>query len=247
MSYAFRAEGVRKCFGRRQVLTNAGFWGERGKITVLMGSNGAGKTTLLRIAVGELFAEQGVISFGGYVGERPRLAELATRGLFWVPQEQLLSPSYTVSEHLQAVETRFGLKRDMDTVEVLGLTGLLGTRARDLSGGERMKASVALAATRRPTCLLIDEPFARVAPKDQDVMAAVLRRLAQDGTAVITSGHDVPVLFGLSDSVIWCVAGTTHALGTPEQALQHDHFAEEYLGPRYRGSSRGGLGAATVS
>lgn len=247
MSYVFRAEGVRKCFGRHQVLTNAGFWGERGRITVLMGSNGTGKTTLLRVAVGELLAEQGVISFGGYVGERPRLSDLAERGLFYVPQEQLLSSYYTLSDHLRAVETRFKQDRPTDTLEALGLASLLVTRVSELSGGERMKASLALAVARRPTCLLIDEPFVRVAPKDQEVMATVLRSLADAGAAVITSGHDVPILLGLCDSVIWCVAGTTHDLGAPQQALQHSEFVREYLGPRYSGDGSRMLGAATVT
>jgi ABC-type multidrug transport system ATPase subunit len=247
MTYVFRAEGVRKCFGNRQVLTNAAIWGEQGKITTLMGSNGAGKTTLLRVAVGELYAEQGVVSFAGYVGERPSLARLARRGLFWVPQEQLLSGFYTVDDHLRAVEARFGSERANDAIEALDLGSILKRRVSELSGGERMKASMALAVTRRPTCLLIDEPFARVAPKDQETMASVMRSLADAGTAVITSGHDVPVLLAVSDSIVWCVAGTTRHLGSPSQALTNHEFVQGYLGPRYAGEGAGKPRASTVS
>jgi len=236
MSYVFRAEGIAKAFGDRQVLKNASVWGEGGKITTLMGRNGVGKSTLLRIAVGDLRADQGVVFFEAYVGERPSLARLASKGLFWVPQEQLLSRHYSVRDHLRAVEARFKTGRSQEAVEALGIVGTLDQRVSELSGGERMRVSLALAVARRPTCLVIDEPFARVAPKDQEVLGTALRSLTNEGTAVITSGHDASVLLSVSDSIIWCVAGTTHHLGTPQQALQHDQFVREYLGPGYASS-----------
>ncbi len=66
MSYVFRAEGVGKRFGDREVLRAASFWGEAGKIVTLMGRNGSGKTTLLRIAAGTLRGDHGVVIFGDY-------------------------------------------------------------------------------------------------------------------------------------------------------------------------------------
>ncbi len=231
MSYLLRAEGIGKRFGRREVLKAASVWAEPGKITTLMGRNGAGKTTLLRIAAGTLRADYGVVHFEGLVSERPRLHDLARRGLFFVPQAQLLSRAHTVEEHLQAVAWRFGSAGLEEAVERTGIRANLGQRVWELSGGERMRASLALVLVRRPVCLLIDEPLARVAPRDQEILSRALRAMADDGVAVVTSGHDASALLSLSDAIIWCVAGTTHPLGSPEAARSHAQFVREYLGP----------------
>ena len=235
MTYVFRAEGVGKRFGDRQVLTAASFWAEAGKIVTLMGRNGSGKTTLMRIAAGTLRGDHGVVIFGDYASERPSTAVMARRGLFFVPQDQVLAHGSTVGDHLRAVEASFPSEGTREVVERLGIGHILDQTRADISGGERVRSSLALAILRRPTCLLIDEPLARVAPKDQETLAAALRDLARQGTAIVTTGHDVHQLMELSDSIIWCVAGTTHHLGDPRNAAEHAQFAREYLGPRGAG------------
>jgi ABC-type Mn2+/Zn2+ transport system ATPase subunit len=62
------------------------------------------------------------------------------------------------------------------------------------------------------------------------MIGAALRRLAAAGTAIVTTGHDVAALFAVADDVIWCVAGTTHGLGRPEDARSHSEFERDYLG-----------------
>jgi ABC-type lipopolysaccharide export system ATPase subunit len=85
---------------------------------------------------------------------------------------------------------------------------------------------------RRPDCLLMDEPFAGVAPVDRPMIAVGLSALRRQGAAVVISGHDVDDLFEASDEVIWVVAGTTHWLGAPRDAATHHEFRKSYLGPR---------------
>jgi ABC-type multidrug transport system ATPase subunit len=235
VTYVFRAEGIGKRFGDRQVLTAASFWAEAGKIVTLMGRNGSGKTTLMRIAAGTLRGDHGVVIFGDYASERPSTAVMARRGLFFVPQDQVLAHGFTVGDHLRAVEASFRTDGTREVVERLGIGHILDQTRADISGGERMRASLALAILRRPTCLLIDEPLARVAPKDQEMLAGALRDLASRGTAIVTTGHDVRQLLELSDAIIWCVAGTTHHLGDPRNAADHEQFVREYLGPRGAG------------
>jgi ABC-type lipopolysaccharide export system ATPase subunit len=50
---------------------------------------------------------------------------------------------------------------------------------------------------------------------------------------VITSGHEARVLLEISDSILWCVDGTTQLLGTPAAAAAHEQFRREYLGPGF--------------
>ncbi len=149
-------------------------------------------------------------------------------------QDHLLVHGFTVRQHLRVVEATFGGPMGA-VVERLGLGPIQDQTRSEISGGERMRASLALAMLRRPVCLLIDEPLARVAPKDQETMLSALRELADQGTAIVTSGHDVRQLLELSDAIIWCVAGTTHHLGSPRDAAEHGQFVREYLGPRGAG------------
>ncbi len=235
--YVLRAEGIGKSFGGVEVLSSASLWAEPGRVTTLLGRNGCGKTTLMRIAAGRLGPDWGVVKYRGRVRVAGGLAAMARDGLMFVPQGSLLCPSYRVEDHFRALRHAFPVSNcafsapDLDAaVERFRLGPLLEQRTWTLSGGEKMRVSVALAVARRPLVLLIDEPFVGVQPKDQEMVADALRALADEGCAVVTSGHDVRVLMEVSDAIIWCTAGTTHHLGTPADAASSDQFRREYLG-----------------
>src|SRR6185503_20509155 len=154
-------------------------------------------------------------------------------GLMWVPQEALLAPTYRLRDHFDALARSFAGATPDEAIERCAVRSLMEHRVAELSGGERVRASLAIAFARRPLVLLADEPLVGLTPREQELMAGLLKELAAEGTAVVTSGHDVRSLLDVSDVVIWSVAGTTHVLGTPAEARQHDQFAREYLGPRY--------------
>ncbi len=240
MRYLLSAEGIGKSFFRHEVLKSAALWGEAGRVVTLMGRNGAGKTTLLKIAAGWLRADYGAVHFNGLVYTRPRLARLASAGLFYIPQEQLLSPAFTPAQHIGAISHRFGAEHVASAVETMQIGSVLDRPVRELSGGERMRVSLALGWVRRPRCLIVDEPLARVSPKDVETLSSALRQLALEGVAVVTSGHDARALLALSDTIIWCVAGTTHHIGSPTEALSHTQFVREYLGPGFADVRQGG-------
>ncbi len=231
------ADGIGKSFGRNTVLKSAAFHATPGRITALMGRNGAGKTTLFRIAAGLLRPDYGRVAWRGVYQERPSLARLARSGLMYGAQGSALTRLFTLREHLAAlVRAHGGAERVEETVETLALGPLLDHRPPRMSGGERQRASLALALVRAPACLLVDEPFAGVAPKDRPLVAHALGRLRDSGCAVVTSGHDVDDVFSVSDLVIWVTAGTSHWLGTPDEARLHHGFRRAYLGPRSLGA-----------
>jgi ABC-type multidrug transport system ATPase subunit len=224
---------VGKAFGSKDVLTSAGLQAWPGRITALMGRNGVGKTTLLRVVVGRVRADYGRVVYKGVFVARPRLSRLASQGLMYVSQESALTPLFTIRDHIDAYVRRFGnAGARAEIVERLRLEEFLTLRPSELSGGERQRASLGLALVRRPDCLLADEPFAGVAPRDRPLVAAALRELGRGGAAVVVSGHDVEDLLDVSDEVVWMVGGTTHALGSPQEAARHHQFRTEYLGPR---------------
>ena len=90
-----------------------------------------------------------------------------------------------------------------------------------------------MAFARLPKVLVADEPVVGLTPIDQEMLGQALRRVAARGTAVVTSGHAACVLLDISDVILWSVAGTTHHIGSPSEALVHNQFRREYLGPAF--------------
>ena len=226
------ADGLGKSFGPDVVLKAASFSAKRGVVSALMGRNGAGKSTMFRIAVGRVRADYGRVLFHGEFQEWPSLAHMASRGLFYSAQDSALTDLFTVQEQLGAVADIFEQKEKLaGVVARLRLDVVLDRRPAFLSGGEQQRATLAMALLRRPSCLLMDEPFAGVAPKDRALIHEGLRMLRAQGCAIVISGHDVEDLFEISDEIVWVVAGTSHVLGSPSQAAGHEQFRREYLGP----------------
>jgi lipopolysaccharide export system ATP-binding protein len=226
----FAADSICKSFGDHAVLKTASIRASERKITVLLGRNGCGKSTLLRIGAGLLRADQGAVHFDGSVFLRPRLSTLAARGLFYLPDRHLLSRRLTVREQIRAVEWRFGGSRTAEVLERLGIRERVDQTPAELSGGERRRAEVATAWLRAPRCLLADEPFAGVNPIEAEVIATAFRRMAEDGCALVITGHEVRQLVDVADDIVWMTAGTTHDVGSPEEAGRHEQFRREYLG-----------------
>ncbi len=242
MSHVFTAQSLGKSFGRLEVLKGASLWGSAGSVTALLGRNGSGKTTLLECAFGLKRPDYGVVKVGGHTFENPAPHRLARLGVFYLPERDLLSPAHSVEGHLKAAaraarpeSPRHGgdpFGDHLSVAERVGIAHIVGQRCFQISGGERRRAELALALLRRPTCLLADEPFAGITPTDRAAVARALRELAGQGCAVVVTGHDVTDVLALADTVTWMVAGTTHQLGTPEEARSHHQFVREYLGSR---------------
>ena len=223
------AENIEKSFGKRTILRSAGAWATPGQVTAVLGRNGCGKTTLIRIACGLLKPNYGVVIYDGERLTRPRLWRMARRGLFFLPERGLLMQNLTCGEHFRGVAHHHAESQVNEAVERLRVDDLLTRKPRQLSGGELRRVELAVAFARRPRCLIADEPFYGIAPKDAELLIQVFRELADLGMAIIVTGHEVRSLLAVADEVIWHTAGTTHALGHPERARQHHQFGQEYL------------------
>jgi len=225
-----QADSIGKRFGRRTVLSASTLCARAGQILALLGRNGSGKSTLLKIAAGWMRADWGVVLYQGDRVPGPHLWQLARRGLFYLPEHSLLSPAFTLRRHFDALTHHMPGAAVSEAVELLDLGDLLDRRPRALSSGERRRAALAIALARRPRCLLADEPFLRIAPRDAETLAGAFRALASTDCAIVITGHETPFLLDLADEVLWQTAGTTHPLGPPSAALANDAFRDDYLG-----------------
>ena len=230
MTPTLTAESVVKSFGGRRVLTSATLRAVPGELRVLFGRNGIGKSTLLKIAAGWVAPDSGTIRFAGRVYLSVRLAQLATAGLFYLPDHDLLSTAFTVRRQLEMIRRQFGGAGVLDAATHMGVASQLDKRPFELSGGELRRAELAAVLIRRPICLLADEPYRGIAPKDAEDLTRMFADLAAGGVAVVITGHEVPTLLDAADHVSWCTNGTTYELGPPAVAVRHPAFRREYLG-----------------
>lgn len=225
------ADSISRSFSGRRVLSSARLAVEPGQVAGVLGRMGMGKSTLLKICAGVLDADGGWVEFAGKQYQRPRLSTLASRGLFYLAESRNLASGLTVRQHFDLIEKRFGVGDRALVSELLKLDAFLDARADTLSGGETGRVEIALAMLRRPLCLLADEPFKSVDPITCETLGRAFRHLANNGCAVIVTGHEVNALKPYLDSVVWVTSGTTYLLGTTDAAWSHDGFRREYLGP----------------
>ena len=226
------ADSIAKSFGERRVLSAATLRAVPGQVRVLFGRNGIGKSTLMKIAVGLVQPDSGVVRYADRPRLRSSLAAVAREGLFYLSDDDLFSAAFSVREQLSFLRARFNGESVDVAAARTGIEHVIDQRPYSLSGGERRRAELAAVLVRKPRCLIADEPYRGISPKDAESLSSIFRELADDGCAVIVSGHEVNTLLDVADHITWCTAGTTYEIGTPEQARAHEALRQEYLGSR---------------
>ncbi|HET7416738.1 MAG TPA: ABC transporter ATP-binding protein [Solirubrobacterales bacterium] len=176
------ARNVVKRFGSREALRGVTLAAGPGERVAIIGPNGAGKTTLLSILAGISKPDEGQVdSPNGEVG--------------WVPQQAALYRRLTVEENLLLFARLEGHEDPRASAEeMLELTGL-GERREEivarLSGGNQQRINIAIGLLSRPAVLLLDEPSVGLDPRQRARLWEFVSRLAERGTTVIFSTHDI--------------------------------------------------------
>jgi ABC-2 type transport system ATP-binding protein len=158
-----------------------------GSVTGLLGPSGSGKTTLLRAIVGVQRIESGTVHVLG----EPAGTPLQRRRVAYVTQAPSIYGDLTVRENL----LYFAQIVDVDSSQIdkvadtVGLAPHLGTRVGSLSGGERSRASLAVALLGEPKLLVLDEPTVGLDPVLRRDLWQMFHRLADDGATLLVSSH----------------------------------------------------------
>lgn len=189
-----------------------------GDILALLGPNGAGKSTLIRCICGRLRPDSGTLEVAGAY---PLHSSAARAAIGLVPQQIALYPHLTVGENLHAFARLAGLGRKAAdaavarTIEVCDLTEVVSRPAGKLSGGWQRRANIASALSHSPRLLILDEPTVGIDPPAREAIERLLRRLADEGLAVLMTSHDLAQLESLVDRVAFLADGQIAANGTP--------------------------------
>ena len=196
--------GVTKTYGSNPpVLQNIDLTIAKGEFVSLIGPSGCGKSTLLKLVSGLTNATSGTILVDGMTPVNAR------ETISYIFQDATLLPWRTVTSNvglgleLEHVSREIRKEKVQSLLELVGLTHVARSYPRQLSGGMKMRVSVARALATRPRLLLMDEPFGALDEMTRDRLNEELLRLRaeQNWTALFVT-HSVAEAVFLSTRVI---------------------------------------------
>ena len=179
MREAIKISKLTKSYGTHVVLNGLEFCVQRGEIFALLGVNGAGKTTSLECIEGLRKYDSGSITINGIMGIQLQSASLP--------------------EHMKPLESvRLFAKwnktpLDKETLDALGINEFAKKQYYQLSTGQKRRLHLALALTRNPDILFLDEPTAGLDVEGRLSLHEQIRQLKAIGKTIILSSHDITI------------------------------------------------------
>jgi ribose transport system ATP-binding protein len=210
MTFALQARGIRKSFGGVEVLHGVDLDAVGGSVLALLGENGAGKSTLVKIIAGDYTPDAGevVVDDVAY----PSLTPIAARdlGVAIIFQEFQDAPTLTVAENISLgrLPNRFGVvdwrvvgERARKILKELDVDIDPRRRVSTLRVGERQIIEIARALSRKARLLILDEPTAALSHHEAQTLFKFVRRLRDQGVAIIYITHRLDEVTTIADRV----------------------------------------------
>ena len=205
---------IAKHFGAIEALKGVDVDLEEGEVLGLMGDNGAGKSTLVKIIAGNFPPSEGEIRLEGRTCHFHRPIDARAEGIEVVYQDLALCDNLTAAANVflgREAKKRFGLFRFLDYAAMYTRAGELfaelksETRPRDLvrqmSGGQRQAVAIARTRLSDAKIVLMDEPTAAISVRQVAEVLDLIRRLRDQGIAIILISHRMPDVFAVCDRI----------------------------------------------
>jgi len=205
--------GVSKSFGAVQALYEVDFHVNHGQVMALVGDNGAGKSTLIKCIAGIHPVDSGEIRFEGRPVKIHGPKDSADLGIEVVYQDLALCDNLDVVENMYLGREVVDGVRKMDetameakaqeTLRSLSVTTLRNVRqtVAGLSGGQRQSVAVAKAVMWNSKLVILDEPTAALGVAQTHQVLELVKRLGEQGLAVILISHNLHDIFQVADSI----------------------------------------------
>ncbi|MEU3271187.1 ABC transporter ATP-binding protein [Saccharomonospora sp. NPDC006951] len=203
-----------KRYGDHLVLNGVSFTVEQGEIFGILGPNGAGKTTTVECIEGLRTPDSGTVEVCGLDPQRDttQLPESLGAQL----QESELPDKLTVGEAMELHASFYRAPADWrELIEVLNLTGKIGTQFRRLSGGQKQRLSIALALVGNPRVAVLDELTTGLDPQARRDTWDLIESIRDRGTTILMVTHFMEEAERLCDRIAVIDSGRVVALDTP--------------------------------
>jgi D-xylose transport system ATP-binding protein len=203
---------ITKSFGSVQALNGVDFEVRRGEVMALVGDNGAGKSTLIKCVAGIHAADGGEIFFEGEQVHMRGPKDGARLGIEVVYQDLALCDNLDVVQSMflgrevnrwQILNEPAMEQRTAETLRSLAVTSIASIRqpVATLSGGQRQSVAVAKAVQWNSKLVILDEPTAALGVAQTEQVLALVRRLGEQGLAVVIISHSLLDVFETADRI----------------------------------------------
>jgi iron(III) transport system ATP-binding protein len=238
-----RIEGIAKSYGSHQVHKDLSLSIEKGECFTLLGPSGCGKTVLLRLIAGFETPDAGRISIDNTVVSDPAAGIYIppdSRGLGVVFQDYAVWPHMSVFDNVAyplkiAKRPKDEIRnRVMETVEMVGMTGLERRLPSELSGGQQQRVALARALVANSSLMLLDEPLTNLDANLREEMRFEIKELQRKlNITVLYVTHDQEVALAISDRLaIMDDEGRIRQTGNPWEIFERpaDPFIFNFMG-----------------
>ena len=203
---------VTKSFGPVSVLKGVSLQAFAGRVTALVGDNGAGKSTLIKGLAGVQPYDGGEVRFAGEPVSLHNPREASRLGIEVVYQDLALCDNLDIVQNmfLGREETSFGTfdegemeRQASETLRSLSVRTVKSVRQKvsSLSGGQRQTVAIARSVLKSARVVILDEPTAALGVAQTEQVLALVRRLADNGVAVIMISHNLIDVFAVADHI----------------------------------------------
>lgn len=208
----------------KSVADNISFTLEKGSYLCIVGENGAGKSTLMKTLLGLLKPLGGIIETS---------QELSLSNIGYLPQQTDVQKDFPASVKeivLSGCQSRCGNRPFYNSAEkelanenmnLMGISDLSKRCYRELSGGQQQRVLLARALCATRECLLLDEPVAGLDPKVTSSMYELIKKLNDDGIAIIMVTHDMDAAIRYASHILH--VGASPFFGTKEEYMACIH------------------------
>ena len=246
---ALQLEGLRKSFGKTEIIRGVDLSIGRSERHAIIGPNGAGKSTLLNCLVGKLIPDTGSVMFDdqSVLGRKPyEINQMGISRVFQTPEifadlsvmDNVLIPCFAKRDgafKMHGIESVSSEKQLIEQAEqMLAEVKMLDKRnmiASSMSRGDKRRLEMAMCLVQEPRLLLLDEPTAGMARADTENTIQLLKDIrTQRGITMAIIEHDMNVVFSLADRITVLAQGTPLVEDTPDKIKNHPKVREAYLG-----------------
>ena len=233
-SSTLELHGVSKSFGSVQALQEVDFEVRDGEVMALVGDNGAGKSTLIKCVAGIYSIDGGQILFDGRPVSIHGPKDAAKLGIEVVYQDLALCDNLDVVQNMylgrEERDPVFRLReepmerRTLETLKSLAVTTIKSVRlpVATLSGGQRQSVAVARAVMWNNRVVFLDEPTAALGVAQTRQVLALVRRLAEQGIAVVIVSHNLTDVFEVANRITVLRLGRKVGVYEREQTTEQE-------------------------
>ena len=230
-----KLRGIRKQFGENEVLKGIDLTVNGGEVVALLGENGAGKSTLARVISGAYPANGGTVEIdGSHVAfHKPQDAMKAGIQVIYQEFRHNLFPQLTVAENMYAGDrssrhgrlwsNRVQMQKDADEVlKSLGMAMSSRALVRDLSVPQQQMLAIAKAIGEDASMVILDEPTAALDQAESEALFVQVRRLRDEGVAIVYISHRLTEVFGLVNRLVVLRDGVVALETTPAESSERE-------------------------